>query len=467
MTHEPTPSDLIHPVILCGGLGTRLWPLSRRASPKPFVRPTGNESLLQATVARVARGERFTAPLAICHQDHHFVVAEQLRAAGQPPQAIVLEPVGRGTAPAIAAAALVLARQGEGALMLVLPSDHWIGRTEEFIAAVDRAVPAAAAGRLVTFGLVPESPETGFGYIRPGTPLAEAPGCFRVAAFVEKPKPDAAVAMVGDGWLWNSGMFLWSAGAYLEALARFQPEILAACRRAVDEGSEEGDVFRLEPTGFAAAPLVSIDRGVMEHADNAVVVPADMAWRDVGTWQGLWQAETKDADGNVLRGDVVTEQVANSYVRTDRGLVVALGVEDLVIVVDQDAVLVADKTRTGDLAKVVARLAATERPDAKFDGTVAQSWGQVRVLSAGPGFQVTEITVRPGGRRSAKQLLRTAHWVVVEGTAKVTLGEDSFVLQAEQSVTVPGQIDHHLENPGPTPLRIIEVQVGEDPGQDD
>jgi mannose-1-phosphate guanylyltransferase/mannose-6-phosphate isomerase len=459
------PSDLIHPVILCGGLGTRLWPLSRRASPKPFVRPTGNESLLQATVARVARGERFTAPLAVCHQDHHLVVAEQLHEAGQPAQAIVLEPVGRGTAPAIAAAALVLARQGEEALMLVLPSDHWIGRPEDFLAAVDRAAPAAATGQLVTFGLVPESPETGFGYIKPGTPLTEAPGCFKVAAFVEKPEQVAAATMVGDGWLWNSGMFLLSAGAYLEALARFQPAILAACRQAVDQGSEEQNVFHLEPSGFAAAPLVSIDRGVMEHADNAAVVPAEMAWRDVGTWQGLWQAETKDADGNVLRGEVLMEQVTNSYVRTDHGLLVALGVKDLVIVADQDTVLVADKTRTGDLAKLVARLAATERPDSKFDGTVEQPWGRDRILSAGPGFQVTEITVRPGGRRSTKQPLRTAHWVVVEGTANVTLGEDSLVLEAEQSVIVPVRIDHDLENPGATPLRIIQVQVGEDSGQ--
>jgi mannose-1-phosphate guanylyltransferase/mannose-6-phosphate isomerase len=462
MTQGRTPSDLIHPVILCGGLGTRLWPLSRRASPKPFVRPTGNESLLQATVARVTRGERFTAPLAICHQDHHLVVAEQLRAASQPAQAIVLEPAGRGTAPAIAAAALVLARQGEDALMLVLPSDHWIGRTEDFLVAVDRAVPAAVAGRLVTFGLVPESPESGFGYIRPGSPLAGAPGCFKVVAFVEKPEPDAAAAMVDDGWLWNSGMFLLSAGAYLKALARFQPEVLAACRRALDEGAEDQDVFHLEPTNFAAAPLISIDRGVMEQADNAVVVPSEMAWRDVGTWQNLWQAEAKDSDGNVLRGNVLTEQVTNSYVRTDHGLVAALGVDDMVIVMDQNAVLVADKTRTGDLAKLVERLGTAKQPDSELDGTVERPWGQDRVLCSGPGFQVTEITLRPGGRLTAKGSIGAAHWVVVEGRAKVTLGEDSMVLEAEQSVTVPSQIDHCLENPGPTPLRVIEVQVGQD-----
>jgi mannose-1-phosphate guanylyltransferase/mannose-6-phosphate isomerase len=466
MTHGPTASNPIHPVILCGGLGTRLWPLSRRASPKPFVRPTGDQSLLQATVARVAQGERFTAPLAICHRDHHSVVAEQLSAAGWPPQTIVLEPVGRGTAPAIAAAALVLARQGEEALMLVLPSDHRIGRTEDFLAAVDRAVPAAADGRLVTFGLVPESPESGFGYIRPGAPLAKAPGCFRIAAFVEKPEPDAAAAMVGDGWLWNSGMFLLCAGAYLEALARFQPEVLAACRRAVDEGVEDGDAFGLEPTSFAAAPPVSIDRGVMEHADNAVVVPAEMAWRDVGTWQGLWQAETKDADGNVLRGDVLAEQVTNSYVRADHGLVAALGVDDLVIVADQDAVLVADKARAGDLTKLVERLGAAEGPDSETRGTDERPWGRDRLLRSGPGFQVREITLRPGGRRPVKQPVRAAHWVVVEGVANVTLGEDSLVLQAEQSLTVPGQVDRCLANPGPTPLRIVEVQVGEDPGQD-
>jgi mannose-1-phosphate guanylyltransferase/mannose-6-phosphate isomerase len=463
MTQGRTPSDLIHPVILCGGLGTRLWPLSRRASPKPFVRPTGNESLLQATVARVTQGERFTAPVVICNQDHHLVVAEQLDAASQPAQAIVLEPAGRGTAPAIAAAALVLARQGEDALMLVLPSDHWIGRTDEFLAAVDRAVPAAASGHLVTFGLAPESPESGFGYIRPGSPLAEAPGCFKVAAFVEKPETELAVALVDEGWLWNSGMFLLPAGTYLEALARFQPEVLAACRRAIDQGSEDQGVFHLEPKSFAAAPLISIDHGVMERADNAVVVPAEMAWRDIGTWQSLWQAETKDSDGNVLRGEVLTAQVTNSYVRADHGLVAALGVDDLVIVVDQDAVLVADKARPGDLANLVARLGATERPD---EGTVERPWGRDRVLSSGPGFQVTEITLRPGGRRPAKPPIRAAHWVVVEGRANVTLGEDSMVLEAKQSITVPGQIDHCLENSGPTPLRIIEVQVGQDSDQD-
>lgn len=458
--NDPTA---LQPVLLSGGSGTRLWPLSREAHPKQFLPLVGDDTLLQATWRRVAPLSS-AAPLVVANEDHRFLVAEQLRVIGAPRARIVLEPVGRNTAPAIAAAALIASADGGDPLLLVLPSDHVVRDADAFRAAVRAASPAAEAGALVTFGIVPQAPETGFGYIQ-----AEAgDGVRKVLRFVEK--PDAATAqgyLDAGGYYWNSGMFLFRASRFLEELGRHRPDILAAVRAACGHVDPDGEFLRLDREAFAASPSESIDYAVMEKTDAAMVLPVDIGWNDVGSWSALWDVSEQDADGNARHGDVITVDSHNSYAYARR-LVALVGVENLVVVETDDAVLVAAKDRVQDVKQVVARLKAEHRSQAVLHREVQRPWGSYDSIDVGNGFQVKRIKVKPGASLSLQSHSRRAeHWIVVRGTALVTRNLDLFELHANQSTYIPIGAKHRLENPGTEMLELIEVQSGDYLGEDD
>lgn len=453
----------LQPVLLSGGSGTRLWPLSREAYPKQFLPLAGDDTMLQATWQRVAAIAN-AAPIVVAGEDHRFLVAEQLRQAGAPTPAILLEPLGRNTAPAIAAAALQALAGGEDPLLLVLPSDHVVRDGEGFRAAVRQAMPAAEAGALVTFGIVPDAPETGFGYIQ-----AEAgDGVRKVLRFVEKPDVAAAQSYLqAGGYYWNSGMFLLRASRYLEELQRFRPEIGAAVRGAFDAAARDGDFIRLDRAAFAECPSDSIDYAVMEKTDAACVLPVDIGWNDVGSWSALWEVSEQDADGNAHHGDVISIDSRNSYAYARR-LVALVGVDDLVVVETDDAVLVARKDRVQQVKDVVAQLKAQQRSQAVLHREVHRPWGSYDSIDMADGFQVKRIKVKPGARLSLQSHERRAeHWVVVRGTARVTRDNDVFELFANQSTYIPIGAKHRLENPGSEMLELIEVQSGDYLGEDD
>ncbi|MFQ5773862.1 MAG: mannose-1-phosphate guanylyltransferase/mannose-6-phosphate isomerase [Kiloniellaceae bacterium] len=464
-----TRSDLIHPVILSGGSGTRLWPLSRALYPKQLLPLASDRTMLQETVRRVLGVEPFAAPLVVCNDEHRFIVAEQMREIGAQARAIVLEPEGRNTAPAAAVAALVLAREDEEALLLILPSDHTIADAAGFRAATQEAVAAARAGAIVTFGMKPLKPETGYGYIRRGAPLQDAPGSFRVERFVEKPHAMAAKAMLSEGgWLWNSGMFMFSAKAYLEELERYHPGVADMCREAIERGREDLDFFRLDAEAFAAVPSDSIDYAVMERTKAAAVVPASIGWNDIGSWAALWDVAQKDAEGNVTSGEVITEGTRDSYLRTSGPTVAVVGVRDLLVVATEDALLVAAKDKAQDVKKVVEQLKASGSQQHVSHVRVFRPWGSYQGVDAGDRFQVKQLVVKPGAKLSLqKHNHRAEHWVVVNGTARVTRGEETFDLQVDESTYIPLGVAHRLENPGSEPLRVIEVQSGDYLGEDD
>jgi mannose-1-phosphate guanylyltransferase/mannose-6-phosphate isomerase len=457
---------IIRPVILSGGSGTRLWPLSRAAYPKQLMPLLSELSLLQETVERVSDPAKFSPPILVCNEEHRFLVAEQLRELGRPPEVVLLEPVARNTAPAVAAAALMA---GEDALILVLPSDHYIAKPENFLAAVSKAAEAAALGKLVTFGIEPQGPETGYGYIRRGEAIAGAPGCHKVAAFVEKPDAVTAAGYLGTGeYLWNGGMFLFKAARYLEELARFEPAMLAALRKAVAGAKSDLDFTRLDKESFAASPSRSIDYAVMEKTGEAAVVPVEMGWTDVGSWASLWEVAKKDAAGNALIGDVVAADVKNSYIRSESRLVAAVGLENVVIVETVDAVMAVARERAQDLRLIIDHLQAADRGERIAHRRVYRPWGSYETVDLDQGFQVKRLIVNPGARLSLQKHARRAeHWVVVRGTARVTRDRDVFDLVANQSTYIPLGATHRLENPGKEILHLIEVQSGDYLGEDD
>ncbi len=460
---------MIHPVILSGGSGTRLWPMSRTLYPKQLLSLLGQDSLLQQTVRRVADRQGFAAPLLVANEEHRFIIAEQLREIAAVPRALLLEPVGRNTAPAACIAALALTEAEPDPLMLVMPSDHTIGDLAAFADAVEGAATAARAGALVSFGITPQRAETGYGYIRRGSELDGAKGVFAVAEFVEKPGPEQAQAYVASGeHSWNSGMFLFPARVYLDELERLRPDMVAACRNALATAQRDSDFVRLGREAFAGCDSNSIDYAVMEHTRRAAVVPVSMGWSDVGSWDALWEMGDKDQHGNSIEGNVVAEDARNCYLRSEAGLVAAIGIEDLVVVSTADAVMVAPRNRTQDVKKLVARLVKDRRDEADALPTVHRPWGTFTSLHNGHRVQVKHIMVKPGGKLSLQMHHhRAEHWVVVQGTARIRRGDQEMMLSEDQSTYIPIGTSHRLENPGKIPLHLIEVQSGSYLGEDD
>jgi mannose-1-phosphate guanylyltransferase/mannose-6-phosphate isomerase len=452
----------IQPVILSGGSGTRLWPLSREDHPKPLLRLFGEHSLLQQTALRVDG----PPPIVVCNEKHRFISAEQLREAGRAPRAILLEPEGRNTAPALAVAALEAARGGADPVLLVMPADHLIRKPAGFRKAVRAAAAHAAKGDFVVFGVKPDRAETGYGYIR---------GKGVVEAFVEKPDAARAKKFVASGkYTWNSGMFMLRASCWRNVLERFAPDIAAACWKAWSGAQRDGDFLRLDAEAFRACRSASIDKAVAERLAGAkgeprlIVVPLDAGWSDIGSWDALWEASARDRHGNAVRGDVLLEGADETLVLSDGRLVAAIGTHNLLIVDTPDALLVAPKSRAPQVKAVVAKLKSKRRAEADAHRKVYRPWGHFDLLHAGPGFLVKSLVVKPGGALSLQRHRRRAeHWVVVRGVAKVTRGEEQLELQANQSTYIPLGVMHRLENPGPALLEIVEVQSGDYLGEDD
>ena len=483
---------LIVPILLSGGSGTRLWPLSRETHPKQFQPLVGEDSLLQATWRRIEGLAGIAAPLVVANEEHRFMVAEQLRQLGVAPAALQLEPVGRNTAPAIAVAALQAVAGGEDPLLLVLPSDHVIRDVPAFHAAVQAATVAAGQGALVTFGIVPAGPETGYGYIKAGTasvggtsvpmPLAESigievpragagmgGGVRRVERFVEKPDLATAQAYVVSGdYFWNSGMFLFRASRFLAELQRFAPAMVTAATAALAGARRDADFLRLDRAAFEACPADSIDYAVMEKTDAAAVLPIDVGWSDVGSWSALWEIADQDPDGNAHHGDVIALGCRNTLAWGGRRLVSLLGLENVIVVDTDDALLVAARDQVQQVKDIVARLKADKRPEASVHRKVYRPWGSYDGVDSGERFQVKRIVVKPGAALSLQMHHhRAEHWIVVSGSARVTCDDRVFILGENQSTYIPLGSKHRLENPGKMPLELIEVQSGSYLGEDD
>jgi len=459
---------LLHPVILSGGVGSRLWPLSRSLFPKQLLALAGDQSLIQDTVCR-ATGPAFAEPLIVCNVEHRFLIAEQMRSAGQPPGVIVLEPMGRNTAPAATVAALMLAEKDPDAILLLMPADHVVRDIDSFRQAADSAAAAAARGFLVTFGIAPRGPETGYGYVQRGAPLSESAHIFAVRRFVEKPDAATAAGYIEAGdYYWNSGMFAFQASTFLAELERLEPAMIASCRAAIRGGKQDLDFFRLEPAAFEACKSISIDYAVMEHTQKAAIVPVEMGWSDIGSWEALWDASDKDNGGNALKGDVLHHATRNSYLRSEGPLVAAIGVEDLVVVATKDAVLVSRKDASQDVKKIVEQLERDGRELHVTHRKVFRPWGAYEGLDIGEHFQVKRITVNPGAKLSLQMHHKRAeHWIVVSGIARVTRDEEVFTLRENESTFIPLGAKHRLENIGTEPLHLIEVQSGDYLGEDD
>lgn len=457
---------MLTPVIMAGGSGSRLWPLSRQLHPKQFLPLTSDNSMLQETLDRLTPLEH-CAPLLICNEAHRFLVAEQVRQAGVSDARILLEPEGRNTAPAIALAALQALEQDADALLLILAADHLIEDVASFHASVYHARELAETGQLVTFGVVPQHPETGYGYIQRGDALGNQG--FKVKRFVEKPdRPTAEDYLASGDYYWNSGMFLFRADRYLEELERFQPQMVTACRAAMKGASQDLDFIRLDAAAFNACPADSIDYAVMEQTEHACMTPLDARWSDIGSWSALWDVSEKDDHGNAIHGDVMIQDGNNLMVHADHRLVATVGVHDLVVVETKDAVLVADKNRVQEVKHIVERLKAEGRDEHADHREVYRPWGVYDSIDHGHRYQVKRITVKPGAKLSVQMHHhRAEHWVVVSGTAQVTVGENTYLVSENESTFIPIGKVHALENPGVIPLELIEVQSGSYLGEDD
>lgn len=458
---------MLLPVIMAGGTGSRLWPMSRELHPKQFLRLHSIHSMLQETLKRLD-GVGVSEPVVICNEDHRFMVAEQLRQIDMLSHNIILEPVGRNTAPAIALAALNAIAHGNDPIMLVLAADHIINDVEAFHRAIDLALPHAAAKSLVTFGIVPTGPETGYGYIQRGE-CKNGSVAAPVQRFVEKPDSETAQSYIETGeYYWNSGMFMFRAKRYLEELEKFRPDILAACRDALANTECDKNFINVDRDAFSACPDDSVDYAVMEKTHDAVVIPLDAGWSDVGSWSALWEVSKKDSAGNALTGDTFLYDSRDCYINTDEKLVAAVGVENLVIVNTKDAVLVVDRSKVQDVKKIVEHLKKNKRSEYRRHREVYRPWGRCDILVAEKRFNVNRITVNPGEAFSLQMHHhRAEHWVVLSGTARVTTGDKTFLITENQSTFIPVAVIHRLENPGNIPLELIEIQSGSYLGDDD
>ena len=457
---------MIYPVIMAGGSGSRLWPLSRDLFPKQFLKLGKEGTMLQETVKRL-RGLDVAETLLVCNEEHRFIAAEQLRQLGELNHNIILEPAGRNTAPAIALAAFTALQKDKDAVLLVLAADHVIEDVEAFHSAVRSATPMVSDGSLVTFGIVPGSPETGYGYIRTGDAIGGS--AFEVQEFVEKPNLETAKSYVNSGeYLWNSGMFMFKAARYLEELREFRSDIYQACERAMQSVDGDLDFIRVDKASFLECPSESIDYAVMEKTSQAAVVPLSAGWSDVGAWSALWDITEKDSSGNVGVGDVLHHDTSNSYIYAENSLVATVGVENIVVVQTKDAILVANKDRVQDVKEIVNQLKAEGRGEYRLHREVYRPWGHYDSVDCGERYQVKRITVKPGEKLSVQMHHhRAEHWIVVSGTARVTVGDSVKLVTENQSVYIPVGDVHALENPGKIPLELIEVQSGGYLGEDD
>lgn len=456
---------MILPIILCGGTGSRLWPLSRDLMPKQFLKLDGNDTMLQTTVKRVI-GVQSLPPLIICNEEHRFIAAEQMRQINQLDHNIILEPVGRNTAPAIALAAMTAVKKGQDPLLLVLAADHIISDSQEFRQVVVQASELAAADNLVTFGIVATGPETGYGYIKRGT---EKSGAYSVQQFVEKPDLETAKSYVSSGeYYWNSGMFMFKASVYLAELKKHRPDIYSACEQAMAEVDPDLDFIRVNKEAFLACPDDSIDYAVMEKTTKAVVVPLNAGWSDVGSWSSLWDVTVKDENNNVHKGDVLSVASKDNYVFAETGLVATVGLENIIVVQTKDAVLVAAKDKVQDVKSIVQQLKSAGRTEHRIHREVYRPWGKYDSIDNGARYQVKRITVKPGEKLSIQMHHhRAEHWIVVSGTANVTVDGKDTLMSENQSIYIPLGAIHALENPGKIPLELIEVQSGSYLGEDD
>jgi mannose-1-phosphate guanylyltransferase/mannose-6-phosphate isomerase len=461
-------SETIVPVILSGGTGTRLWPVSRKAYPKQFWPLVGLRTMLQDTAGR-ATGAGFAPPVVVANEEHRFIVAEQLRESGVAGARILLEPVGRNSAPAITAAALLIAETNPDQVMWIMAADAAVADVAALQAALAIAATAAREGFIVTFGMHPTAPETGYGYIEQGEALAGHEGAFRIARFVEKPDAAMATSLLADGrHLWNSGMFVVTARTLLAEIERHAPAVARAVRIAFDARKDDLDFIRLGTEGFAAAPDISIDYAIAEKTDHAAVVPAAIGWSDVGSWAAIWEVAAKDGRGNATMGDAVVEESDDCYVRSEGAVTAVLGLRDVVVVTTNDAVLVTHRSQTQNVKRVVERLKRDKRPEAEAHTRVYRPWGFYETLILGERFQVKRIVVLPGAKLSLqKHFHRAEHWVVVAGSALVTRDAEVHLIRENESLYLPLGCVHRMENPGKIPLTLIEVQSGSYLGEDD
>ncbi len=461
---------MITPVILAGGSGTRLWPLSRSLHPKQLIRLSGEHTMLQQTSMRLDGFESAGNPIVICSEAYRFMAAEQMRQIDAAPNSIILEPAGRNTAPALAVAALKVLKDDKDPLLLVLPADHYISRTPKFQKAVQTGAKLAEKGHLITFGISPHAPETGYGYIKKGKRLGSNENvASTIERFVEKPDYETAVKYVESGnYFWNSGMFMFKASCVLKELETFVPDIVKACKLAVSKGTKDLDFFRLDPKAFTSCPADSIDYAVMEKTTKGAMVPMDAGWNDLGSWEALWRVGEKDVKNNVVKGDVLIEDVNNSYLHATSRLLTAVGLSDHIVIETSDAVMISPRNRVQDVKRLVDKLKSENRNETAFHKKVYRPWGTSENVVVSNRFKVNRIKVKPGAALSLqKHFNRAEHWIVVRGTALVKKGDEKFVLTEDSSTYIPAGIDHRLENPGKIPLDLIEVQTGSYLDEDD